>query len=183
MRIISLPWHSCHSLYQATHGLVTWLKLLLFFIHDPYTRTINLYINRTNLIETIKPTFFLLLLLLLHWILTYNTHFCSSIALLPYSLLETFSSCCPPITNSLMTIGPILLTNGTPARQETFTWSSSFIQIVIGFILFDILTLIRGLVIFMLHYHQYFYRDTTSRWLLTKAEIIIIIIIIIALIL
>ena len=47
--------------------------------------------------------------------------------------LRPFSSRCPPVSSSSMTTGPILLTIGTLARQETFTWSSSLIHAIVGF--------------------------------------------------
>ena len=95
----------------------------------------------------------------------------SVVALHYYSILflRPFSSFCTPISSSLMTTRPILLTNGLPARWENFTWSSSLIHVIVEFS-FDILTLIRGLVIFRLHFHQCFYWDTISMWLPTKAE-------------
>ena len=66
---------------------------------------------------------------------------------LPYLLLflffRPFYSHYSLISSSSMMPRPIMLTNGTSARQETFTWR--------------------------LQYHQYFYEGTISRWLPTKA--------------
>ena len=56
-----------------------------------------------------------------------------------------------------------------PGKRPSLETPASF-MLLLGLLLFDILTLIRGLVIFRLHYHQYFHQDTISRWLLTNAE-------------
>ena len=83
--------------------------------------------------------------------------------------LRPFSSRCPPIRNSSMTTGRILLTNRTSKEGTSLEGTASFTPLL-GLLLFDNLIFIRGLVIFRLHYHQYFYRDNISRWSPTKAE-------------
>ena len=59
----------------------------------------------------------------------------SVVALHYYSVLflRPFSSSCPTISSSSITTGPILLTNGTSPRWYTLTWSSSLIDVVVGF--------------------------------------------------
>ena len=63
-----------------------------------------------------------------------------------------------------------LLLHSETGRRETFTWSSSLLDAMLGIFLFNMITLIWGIVNFRLYYHQYFYGDTISRWLPTIAK-------------
>ena len=71
--------------------------------------------------------------------------------------LRPFSSCCPPLSSSFMMTKPIMLSK-RPSLEAPVSFT-----LLLSLLLFDILTLIRGLGIFMLYYHQYFYRDTIYR--------------------
>ena len=116
------------------------LKMLIFWATNLWSVTLNIPIS-----------FHMVCILFLYPLLLYSfwDHF----------LLVVFLF----ITSGLMMTRPILLTNETLAEQETFTWSYNHIHIIVDLLLFDILTLIRGLLIFRLHYHLYFYWDTISR--------------------
>ena len=70
----------------------------------------------------------------------------------------------------ILTTGWNVPLHSKTAEREIFTWSSSLLQAVVGLTLFDIITLIWGILNFRLHYHQYFYRDIISRWLPTKSR-------------
>ena len=73
----------------------------------------------------------------------------TSAALNCYSVLflRPFSFCCHPISSSSMMTEPILLTNGTPADERPSLEAPASFTPLLGLLLFDILTLIRGLVI------------------------------------
>ena len=84
--------------------------------------------------------------------------------------LRPFSSRCPPISSISMTTRPTCSPMGhLPGERLSLEAPGTFTPLL-DLLLFDILTLIRGFLIFRLHYYQYFYRDTISRWLPTKAE-------------
>ena len=56
-----------------------------------------------------------------------------------------------------------------PGKRPSHEVPASF-MLLLGIVLFDIVTLIWGILNLRLHQHQYFYWGTISRWLPTKAR-------------
>ena len=85
----------------------------------------------------------------------------SVVALHYYSVLflRPFPFRCPPFSSISMTTRSILLNNGTPASKRPLLEGPASFMPLLGLLLFDVLTLIKGLVTFRLHNHQYFYRE------------------------